>query len=172
MLLLLPVIGLVQVGPQGRADRYTYLPSIGLISALAWELERLAGLFRPIRRTALAGLAAAAVLLLLPATVRQQRVWHDNLSLFGRAAAVTSGNWMAHNNLGTELTFRGRLAEADAEYRKALAIRPDYGTAHYNLGNLLLRRGMIEEAAGHYREALSADPGNRLFRRRLDELGF
>ncbi len=171
LVLLLPVIGLVQVGPQGRADRYTYLPSIGLFIALAWEARRLAYARPRIRRLLVGGFAGATVVLATLA-IRQQAVWHDNLSLFGRAAAVTRGNWMAHNNLGTELTFRGRLSEADAEYRKALAIRPDYGTAHYNLGNLLLRRGMIEEAAGHYREALRADPGNQVFRQRLGELGF
>ncbi len=171
LVLLLPVIGLVQVGPQGRADRYTYLPSIGLFIALAWEARRLAYARPQIRRLLLVGFAGATVVL-AALTIRQQAVWHDNLSLFGRAAAVTRGNWMAHNNLGTELTFRGRLSEAEKEYRKALAIRPDYGTAHYNLGNLLLRRGMIEEAGGHYREALRADPGNQIFRQRLDELGF
>ncbi len=170
LVLLLPVIGLVQVGPQGRADRYTYLPSIGLFIALAWKARRLACARPPTLRLLLAGFAAATVVL-AAMTIRQQAVWHDNLSLFGRATAFTRGNWMAHNNLGTELTFRGRLNEADGEYRKALAIRPDYGTAHYNLGNLLLRRGMIEEAAGHYREALRADPGNQIFMRRLEELG-
>jgi hypothetical protein len=170
VLLLLPVIGLIQVGPQGRADRYTYLPSVGLLFALAWESDRLGGLRRGARRAPLIG-CAVALFLLLPVTIRQQGVWRDNLSLFARAAAVTEGNWTAHNNLGTELTLRGRLAEAEAEYLQALAIRPDYGTAHYNLANLLMRRGRFDQAVDHYRRALASDPGNPIFARRLEELG-
>jgi tetratricopeptide (TPR) repeat protein len=144
--MLLPVIGIVQVGDQAMADRYTYLPLIGLFLAAAWGLPAAAP---PRARAALGGLAAAAIAACIAASLVQVSHWRDDVALFSRALAVTEGNWTAHQGLGRALEARGDLDGAEAQYRRALAIRPHFTEARYNLGVLLLERGRFAEAAGH-----------------------
>jgi tetratricopeptide (TPR) repeat protein len=170
--MLVPVIGLVQVGLQQRADRYTYLPLIGVFVMLVWGVsavcqERLApsdfGLrasfgFRPSGFGFLQLLAAVVLLACAARTRDQLRHWQDSESLFRQAITVTKDNWLAHYNLAAYLAECGRLDEALAEGGRALAIYPDYAHAHNSLGNVLMRQGRGEEAVAHWRRALEIEP--------------
>lgn len=153
--MLVPVIGLVQVGGQAMADRYTYLPLTGIFLVLAVEAERLAGKWN------VRFLAAAAVLVLLAlaATTRWQlRYWRDSESLFARALAVTEGNAVAHVNYGMAIEESGRRAEARVQYAAAVRLNPGLAQAHNNLANLLDEPGERETALEHYRTALKLKP--------------
>lgn len=165
---LAPVSGLLQTGSQFRADRYTYLPLVGIFVALVWWLtNRRTPL--PVRRGAL--LLCLPVLLTLAVLSRRQvAIWRDDISLFGHAATVTRDNWMAHNNLGTALLRNGRITEAEAEYRRSLAAAPDYSVAHFNLGNLLAERGETGEAREHYLAAERGAPGELRYREARESL--
>jgi tetratricopeptide (TPR) repeat protein len=156
---LVPVIGLVQVGAQAHADRYTYVPSIGLFVAASWGLADLSAR-RPRLLPAAAVAGAAAVALLVPIARADVRHWHDNVSLFTRAIAVTADNPVAQNNLGLALHVEGKTDDAIAHLREALRIKPDYVDAHINLGAALHAKGRDEEAAATIREALALDPGS------------
>jgi Flp pilus assembly protein TadD len=156
---LVPMIGLVQVGEQARADRYTYLPMIGVALGVVW-LAADAVRRRPPLRAAAAALALAALLALTLATRAQVRVWRDTETLFTHALAVTRGNWMAHNNLGVALAGRGRIPEAEAQFRAALAIRPDNTDALENLGRSLIDQWRAAEALPFLREATRRRPAS------------
>lgn len=154
---LLPVSGLVQIGEQRMADRYTYVPLLGVFVALTWLARAVVPAGTGRRRV----LPAAALLVVsgLAVTARVQVLhWRDSLALYRRAVAVTQGNAVAHNNLGTVYGQSGRLDLAAEQFRAALAIDPDLADAHSNLGNVLLERGQIEGAAEHFRDALRLDP--------------
>lgn len=155
---LVPVIGLVQVGEQARADRYTYLPSIGLALAAAWALGEVAA-----RRPALRGALVAASLLVLgalgAATHRQVHVWHDSRTLFEHALAATGDHVVALVQLGNERRDAGALDEALPLYERALRLRPTDFLAHLNYGAALGRAGRDAEAAGHFGRALELRPG-------------
>jgi len=154
---LVPVIGLVQVGNQPLADRYTYIPLTGLFIIIAWVLpELLAG--RRYRKLLL-GLSATSVLLVLLVCTRLQvGRWRDSITLFEHAVAVTSNNFAAHYNLGFALASQGRTNEAINHYRQAIKIRPDHFEAYSNLGNLLSEQGKLDEAVSNYRRALEFKP--------------
>jgi tetratricopeptide (TPR) repeat protein len=151
--MLVPVIGLVQVGAQGMADRYSYLSHIGLSIALAWTVMRVGRSWR--YRGCACGVGAAAVLtILLVCAWRQTCSWRDSETLWAHTLTCTARNPVAHNNLGLVLAARGRLGEAIDQYRKALEIEPGYALAHNNLGLALARSGRVEEAIDQYRDAL------------------
>lgn len=156
--MLVPVIGIVQVGQQAMADRYMYLPQIGLTVAVAWGVADVARRWRLTGAVwvvlAIAPLAAAAVV-----AARQVTLWADDVVLFEHAVAVTWRNALAHNTLGTALAARGRHADAIEQYGRAIEIRPGYALAHNNLGEVLARVGRLDEAVVHYREALRLQPG-------------
>ncbi|NRA02364.1 MAG: tetratricopeptide repeat protein [Myxococcales bacterium] len=154
---LLPVIGLVQVGFQTRADRYTYLPSIGLLIMVAWGAADLQRRFA-LRKLWFGAGAALVLAALVFATRVQLTHWRDSVTLYERALAVTSGNYPVHSNLGSVLVSQGRNAEARGHYQRALEIKPDYVYALYNLGVWLQRDGDVEAALEHYRAALRSDP--------------
>ena len=154
---LVPVIGLVQVGAQAAADRYTYVPLVGPFVAVAWGLAELVEAHPPVR-LAVAGLCAACVAALVPVTRTSVGYWHDNVSLFTRALAVTSNNGLAHNNLGLALAGQGLTDQAIAHYREALWIHPDYVEARSNLGAALHQLGRDAEAAEELKAALAIDP--------------
>jgi tetratricopeptide (TPR) repeat protein len=155
---LAPVIGIVQVGEQAMADRYTYLPLVGVFIAVAWGLCALASAARP-ARYAVAAAVAAWLVTLLAVTRVQVRTWAGSVALFEHALAVTSDNWMAHNNLGSILSDASRTDEAIAHFGEVLRIRPDFPEGRYNLGLVLERTGRHLEAIGHYQEALRLRPG-------------
>ena len=154
---LVPVIGLVQVGRQAMADRYSYLPSLGAFILVVWGACAVAGSRRGLCALSVFGAAAVAACMIL--TRVQLGYWHDSEALFRHALDVTQDNYLAHNSLGTALDSKGRNEEATTHYREALRLRPSYAEAHYNLGNELARQGQVDEAIGHFGEALRLAPG-------------
>lgn len=155
--MLLPVIGLVQVGLQAMADRYTYLPSIGLFVVAAFGLADLATRIRhgsPIV-VVFVGFVLAACLV---GVHRQAAYWRNSETLFRRALAVTEKNYVACNNLGTVLENQGRRLDAIELYHQALRFNPNCAEAYNNLGQSLLALGRLEEAEYHLREAMTRDP--------------
>jgi tetratricopeptide (TPR) repeat protein len=156
---LVPVVGLVQVGSQSMADRYTYLPLVGIFIVVAWGLADLTGKGR--RASLIAGAAAGALLLLLVlVTQLQVGYWKSSATLFGHALAVTEGNFLAHNNLARTLNNEGRYAEAADHYQAAIRINPGYLPPYLNLGLSREKQGMPDEAMRCFAEALKARPGD------------
>ena len=150
---LLPVIGLIQVGGQALADRYTYLPLTGLFVLLAWGGGALAG--ANVTRVRLAaGGAALLVVGLAAVAAAQVRFWVDDLSLFGRTLAVTSDNWNIEHNMGLALLNSGRIEETTAHFRNSLRVNPGFGKTYLNLGLALARSGFAREARSYYDQAL------------------
>jgi len=157
--MLVPVIGLLQVGWQGHADRYTYLPQIGLYIAVTWAVIDLSRSWR-FQQIAL-GIAAAVVLSALTWASRLQTFyWRDSETLFTHALAVTSNNDVALNNLGIICLDKGRLDDAISKLQAAIDLRPENAPAHDNLAKALLRKGQVSEAMVHYRKFLELEPGN------------
>jgi tetratricopeptide (TPR) repeat protein len=142
---LLPVIGLVQIGAQAAADRYTYLPFVGLFWVLAWGGSELAGR-RPRAMPWLAGAGVIWLLLILSATVSQVGYWKNSERLFGRALAVTKDNAQAENGYGLALLRSGRAAEAIAHFQAAVRIWPNYFIGWANLGTAFFRVGQLPQA--------------------------
>lgn len=152
--LLVPVIGIVQVGTQSMADRYLYLPSIGLFVMAAWGIADIAPRLR--WREAVLGVASAGVLgSLLLVTRAQVRHWRSSFTLFDHALAVTRDNWEAHNHLGLAHEEVGESDAAIAQYQEALAIKPTAGSVHGNLGVALANRGRMRPAITHLQRALA-----------------
>jgi protein O-mannosyl-transferase len=151
--MLVPVIGLVQVGRQAAADRYTYLPLIGVFIAVALGATEAAPRLR-LNRAVRASLAAVILLACFAVTWRQLMYWQDSQTLFAHAVAVTKENAVARLNLGVALEQAGQTNEALAQYRESLRINPGRAQAHNNVANLLAASGNKEEAVSHYREAL------------------
>lgn len=155
--MLVPVIGLVQVGDAALADRYTYLPLIGVFLVLV----RGAGELCANRPAAGIGLGFGAALILVACawlTRIQVGYWQDSGTLFRHALAVTENNYAACNNLGTWLTHHNVFIEAENCFRESLHIRPGNPDALYNLGNICARFGRWDEAIEDYRRALRVTP--------------
>jgi tetratricopeptide (TPR) repeat protein len=159
--MLLPVSGILQAGAQGMADRYTYLPAIGLLLVLAAGAEALLRRV-PARqlRFALGGAALLAVAALALATRAEVEVWRDSRTLFRRAYAVTGPNAVAANALGILAAREGRLDEALRLYQEAVAADPDFAVARQNLAAILLATGRGAEALPHAAAAVRLDPRN------------
>jgi protein O-mannosyl-transferase len=153
---LLPVIGFLQVGEQARADRYTYLPLIGIAILIAWGA---ADLTRAWPRAAVAGLAAAAVIACAIVTRGELQHWRNTETLMTHALDVTTGNYVAHDNLGESLRRQRRTSEAIVHFREAVRIRPTSVEGHNNLGDALIAQGSVEEGAAELRQALQLNPG-------------
>jgi tetratricopeptide (TPR) repeat protein len=158
LIMLAPVIGVVQVGAQARADRYTYLPMIGLTIMLAWGAADILRLV-PRAKPALAALAAATCASAVAVTWVQTGYWRDSRTLFQHAVDVTDGNYLAHHNLGVALAETpDGLEQAIVHFQAALRIKPDYARAHTDLGSAFARLGRLPEAMAEYRAALAVDP--------------
>jgi Tfp pilus assembly protein PilF len=155
--LLAPVIGIVQVGGQAMADRYTYLPLIGLALAVAWGAFDLAR--GPRARRALAALALAALAALAAATFQQALTWRDTKTLFAHALRVTERNAVAHVNLGLALLREGQLDEAERHASAALALAPQHAHAHALRAELRTQQGRPALAVDGYEAALALLPG-------------
>jgi hypothetical protein len=154
---LVPVIGLVPVGAAAMADRYTYLPLVGVFLGLTWAVSEAfpGGRFRG----AILGAAGGLVLLLLAVLAgRQTSYWKDSETLFRHASVVVPGNWVAYNNLGVAVSKAGRNDEAIRNFREAVRFNPNYFEAHANLGVALLRKGSIEEGKFHLYQAYRLKP--------------
>jgi len=155
---LAPVVGLIQVGNQAMADRYTYLPLVGPFVALAWGMADLAGR-RSWSRGLASGVAAAGLVALVVLTRAQVGVWADSETLFRHALAIAPEDPVIQANLGAVLTERGRPAEGIPHLREALRLNPRDVEARNALGNALAKSGSAGEAIEQYREALRARPG-------------
>ena len=166
--MLVPVIGLVQVGEQAHADRYTYLPQIGLYIMIAWTVGDLLLESTPRVRRALVGVAAAiAIVSLGVRAFGQASYWKNSETLWNHTLAVTGENDVAHNNLGFLFLRRGELDKAISEFQAALDIRSRNTETHYslgaaliqnNLGNALARKQLWDEAIDHLQEAVRLRP--------------
>jgi tetratricopeptide (TPR) repeat protein len=155
--MLAPVIGILQVGGQAYADRYTYLPQIGLCLAGTWMAAEWAGERRR-RRAMLGSIASAILCALLAVAYHQTAYWRDSETLWSHTLECTRDNSIAHNNLGLVSLDQGRPTEATAHFREALRINPIDGKAYYNLGLVLCQQGHTEEAAAEFRKAIELNP--------------
>ena len=154
---LLPVIGLIQVGPQARADRFTYVPHIGLFIVLVWSVYEL-GRRVPRHRVLFAPLSAAAVAACTLLSSRQVRIWRDSITLWEYTLGVTRDNGVAHYNLGVHLTSGGRIDDGIKHLSEAVRIAPDFAFAHNRLALALERRGHTAEVTRHLSEVVRLMP--------------
>ena len=166
LIMLLPVIGIVEVGLQGHADRYTYLPHVGLYIALTWLAADVVRSL-PRRKEILAALGTALVIILTACAWKQTTYWRNSDTLWARALAVTADNDVALTNLGTSLMERGQLDAASSYFQTALAVRSRSEHRHYNLslalihdstGNVLAQKGRLSDAIAHFRQAIELRP--------------
>ncbi|MBI1349339.1 tetratricopeptide repeat protein [bacterium] len=155
---LVPMIGLVQSGYQQRADRYTYLPNIGLYLAVAASLPWATGSPRVRQRLSYGCIGVLVILTVL--TSLQVSVWHSSQTLFEQALIANPRNSWAHLNAGQAAQERNELDLAEQHFQMALAIQPDYGLAHYNLGVIAYDRGQYDQALAHFQEAVRLDARN------------
>jgi len=177
--MLVPVIGIVQVGPQAMADRYMYLPSIGLFLFLAWlwrDLVDRRPLATPsvapavsafntnqkskfkIRNSLMASVALVLLAACLVCTRKQVGYWQDGERLFRHALAVTANNYVAYDCLGSALNAKGRADEALDCFIKSVRLQPYYAEGNYNLGTVLLSKGDLTGATNHFAAALASCP--------------
>jgi tetratricopeptide (TPR) repeat protein len=155
---LLPVIGLIQVGGQARADRYTYIPLIGVFIIAAWGIPAVFERWR-YRRAALQAAACILVCALAAIARNQVRYWESDLALWGHAVRTTAENYFARTNLGFALIDRGDLAAGIAQYTEALKIKPASAETHNALGAALLKQGRLDAAMEQFSIALHIRPG-------------
>jgi tetratricopeptide (TPR) repeat protein len=154
---ILPVAGLFKIGPVRMADRYTYIPLIGLFVMVVFYLKERVEHYR-IPQKAVAAVSAVLVLALMASAFIQTRHWKDTITLFTHVMQVTHKNELSHNNLGIEYMRRNDMQKAMEHFKQALAIRPAYPNALLNVGVLLQRQGNLEEAKRFYFQALEAQP--------------
>jgi len=159
LIMLVPVIGLIQVGLQARADRHTYLPQIGLYVLLTWAATDLCAGWRH-RRVLLGGGSTIILIALFFCAHKQTSYWKDSESLWTHTLACTSDNAVAHYTFGDALSEKGNVNEAIAQYRMALQINPNsnYLKAYNNLGLALFQKGDVNEAIAQYQMALQINP--------------
>ena len=166
LITLAPVIGLVQVGGQAMADRYTYVPFIGLFIIAAWGIAEATAGWRH-RKTILSLSAAAVLLTCLVSTWMQAGYWRNSESLYFEAIRVTGDNYMAYHHLGMAYTDQGKLDQAIAAYKKSIAVDPSYSHAYNNLGVVYARQGKFNEAVEQFKLAIRLYPTNVSFYRNL-----
>jgi tetratricopeptide (TPR) repeat protein len=154
---LVPVIGLVQVGTQSMADRYTYVPSIGIFIMVAWGAAELLRNWK-YRKPALAITASAILLVLLIHTRIQVRYWRNSISLYEHTLAVTENNSVMHFNLGHAYQSQNNLDQAVKHYLEAIRLRPKDPEAHNNLATIFLQQNRIDEAIAYFRKAVEIKP--------------
>ena len=154
---LVPVIGLVQVGDHAMADRYTYVPLIGLFIMIAWGSCDISKRWR-YRRIVLPISTGVLLCASMISTGFQLRHWQNSTTLFEHALDVTADNTLAHTNLGVVLAGQGKPDEAVFHYTQALRIKPDHLEARINMGVALAAQGKLDEAVAHYSQALHIKP--------------
>jgi protein O-mannosyl-transferase len=159
LIMLLPVIGLIQVGSQAHADRYTYLPQIGLYLAVTWGIVDLSRSFR-YRREVFAVAAPLVIAVLAWRAWIQTGYWHDTERLWNRTFAVTKQNDIAHFNMGEFLLKSHRLDEAIAQFEIVLASHPDQPDANFQLGSAFMEKGELDLAIRHFERTLKVEPDN------------
>ena len=154
---LVPVIGIVQVGDQAIADRYTYIPLTGLFIIIAWGADELTRKWR-LQKAVLTTLGSIILTAMLIWTHLQVKYWRNSFTLFEHALKVTKNNYLAHNNLGFAFQSAGNINEAINHYQAAIEIKPDAAIAHCNLGDALKSLGRLDEAISHYKKVLQIWP--------------
>ncbi len=157
--MLVPVIGLVQVGQQARADRYTYLPQIGLLIALAWAAKHALASW-PYRAWAWGVGAAVTVPVLMGCAWQQTSYWRDSEALWAHAVECTTNNGIAHSNLGEALCQQGKWNEAVPEFQEAIKIDPRHVEAHAGLGEALGEQGRFDDAIAEFQTAVRLRPND------------
>jgi tetratricopeptide (TPR) repeat protein len=159
VMMLVPVIGIVQVGEQSMANRYVYLPAIGVYVAVAWTVPAVYS--RVIWMAKVQWIPVVAVLVILALTTHQHlRHWKDSVSLFQHALAVTENNQTAHKALGSALLQEGKVEAALRQFEYALALNPDDPLVRNNMGVVLSRMGRFGESLEHYTAALELSPND------------
>ena len=157
LVMLIPVIGIVQVGLQGHADRYTYLPQVGLDIAVVWLIWDLTKSWRPQKFV----LSCAATILVATLSIlswNQTTHWHDTETLWRQTLAVTPDSDVAHAGLGGILFVRGQVDESIDHYESALRLRDGNSAAHFGLGSALAAKGKTDAAISHFQKALEIQP--------------
>jgi Flp pilus assembly protein TadD len=155
--MLMPMIGIVQIGAFAHADRMTYLPGIGLVLAGTWAAGDWSAGWKH-RRAALGGLMAAVIGALMVCAWIQTGYWKSDDTLWPHTLACTTRNYVAQNNLGNALLQKGKVDEAIAHFQKALEIQPAFGSAFCGLGDALDKKGRVDEAIRQYQKALESQP--------------
>jgi Tfp pilus assembly protein PilF len=156
---LVPVIGLVQIGAHAMADRYTYIPLIGIMLIISWGIHRLLAARSGLRVPVYSAVVFWIVLLIM-ATRIQVGTWKDSTSLFQHALKVTSHNYLAHSSLAGRLKQEKSYEEAIGHYQASLKINPRNPNDHANLGSIYLEQGREEEAFYHYSKAVQLNPSD------------
>ncbi|HUL19843.1 MAG TPA: tetratricopeptide repeat protein [Thermodesulfobacteriota bacterium] len=157
LITLLPVIGLFQAGDQSMADRFMYVPMIGLLIMMVYGISHICRKW-PYKTLTLAVISASIIIILIVLTRAQVKFWRNSEALFRHTLQVTTNNYFIHNHLGAVLLKQGRGQEALVHFNRALEINPYYADAHCNLGVLLLRQGKYREAIPSFTAALRYKP--------------
>jgi len=157
LVMLGPVIGILQVGNQARADRYTYLPQIGLYVLLAWGAADIPGRWR-YRPVLVAGLASVILAALMFAARAQTAYWQDSETLWSHALACTTDNVIAEGNLGQAYFAKGKKREAILHFQNSLRIGPNQASLHSSLGVFYLELGEIDQSLAHLEKAVAIEP--------------
>jgi len=158
---LIPVIGFIPIGPHFIADRYAYLPLIGIFVIIAWGVPVLLIEWR-YRKNVLKASAGILILTLMPITWIQVSHWKSSITVFEHAIRVTDKKYpgfsVVHYNLGNALVAEGKIEEAISHYKMAIKLNPDFAEAHNNLGAVLFNAKMTEEAIDYFKEAIRIRP--------------
>jgi len=158
--ILVPVIGIVKIGDFAMADRYMYMPVLGLLFAAIWLLADTLGKYQPGKIF----LGAASILIIALAGMVSQSYlekWQDSKTLFTHAATAAAPNHFAHYSLGHIFAGKGKMAEAETHFTIAVSLRPDKQTQRIDLGRVIAARGRLEEASRHFQKVIQMNPDNR-----------
>ena len=156
---LLPVIGLVQAGFwPAMADRFAYIPAIGVFIICSWSVPLMMEKWH-LRRLFLTAAPVAALLILGVITSVQVGFWRNNITLFEHALDVTQNNYLIHNNLGNAYLRQGQIDKAIGHYSESLRINPNFALTQNNMGAAMLLTGNIDAAIFHFQSALKINPG-------------
>lgn len=167
---LVPVVGAIQVGRQGMADRYTYLPHVGLFLAVVWTAGELPLWRRPAARRAATLVALGVLAALGVLTFRQTHVWHDSLGFWRYTATMAPQSFVAHRALGGLLQYERRLDEGVREFQLAARLRLDQADVYAEIGWLLRRQGKLGAAAAQYRKAVALDDASAEYHEALADV--
>ncbi len=154
---LIPVIGLVQVGSQTMADRYAYIPLIGLFIVFSWAVSDFLKSV-PIRKPIFVLIVGLLVLICSAKTIHQVTTWKTDQQFYGHMLQVTSNNYLAHNGMGLVMSRQGKPERAIEHFKEAIRIKADYSDAYNNIGRELFRQGRIKDAMIQYKAAISHNP--------------
>ena len=159
LLALVPVIGLLQVGIQAIADRYAYIPSIGIVIMITWAAAELPDR-KYLSKKVCAALAAVCLVSLTLCSRTQVKYWEDTFTLYEHTLAVTEDNYFVRHNYASELEWQGRLDEAVVQFKEALRINPRYYSSSYYLGRTYMKQGKLDLAEECFRQVLNIVPGH------------